>query len=236
MAFTQIIIDFSVVVFGILLALFLNRLNAKRKKRKKIKNILSIISSNMSTDIKNIDKTLNHFEEHEHLLKDVVNGKTNSVKNSPLKENEIKFIQEFLGTFWKVPMEKRGYYLLKDVNIDYELKDDRLLTEIIYMYDNLLEALNLTNKIIENNLERSMMSTINRFPTDTLLKYFLNDFEDRDSIDYDMIDEQLKDKKFRINIALHHSLYYKSYLDLVKKWKIKLEEIIKKINDKKIYS
>ena len=236
MSFTQIIIDFSVVVFGILFALFLNRLNDKRKKEKKIKNILGIISSNMSTDIKNIDKALNHFEEHEHLLKDVINGKTNSVKNSPLKESEIKFIQEFIGTFWRIPMEKRGYYLLKDVNIDYELKDDRLLTEIIYMYDNLIDALNLTNKIIENNLERSMMSTINRLPADTLLKYFSNDFEDRDSIDYDRIDEQLKDKKYRINIALHHSLYYKSYLGMGKIWKIKLEEMIKKINDKKVYS
>ena len=81
-----------------------------------------------------------------------------------------------------------------------------------------------------------MLSTINRLPTDKILKYFSNSYEDRDAINYDMIDEDLKDKKYRINIALHHSLYYKSYLGMVKKWKIKLEEMIKKINDKKVYS
>ena len=236
MSFTQIIIDFSVVVFGILFALFLNRLNDKRKKEKKIKNILGIISSNMSTDIKSIDKMINHLEEHEHLVKDVVNGKIKSVKNSPLKDSEIKFIQEFIGSFWKISMEKRGYYLLKDVNIDYELKDDRLLTEIIDMYDNFIEGFNIISKIVENNIERSMMSTINRLPADTILKKFSNGLENINMINYDMIDEDLKDKKYRINIALHHSLYYKSYLGMVKKWKIKLEEMIKKINDKKVYS
>ena len=235
MSFTQSIIDFSIVVVGILLALFLNKLNGKRKKRKQIKNILSIISSNMNSDIKFIDKMLNHFMEQEYLIKDVIRGKITSSKKSNLNDKEIKFIEEFTGTFWKIPIEKRGYYLLKDVNIDCELKNDRLLTDIISLYDKLVKADDLVSKILENNLERNIRATLNRIPTDNMLKYFIEDFDETNCSNA-MLDEQLKDKKYRIDVATHYSLIYKTHIRFVKEYKEAIEKMIKKINDTQNYS
>ena len=60
----QAIIDFIIVVLGIIFALFLNRINEKRKHKKRIHSIMNIVVNNMNQDLAGIEWTLKHIDHN----------------------------------------------------------------------------------------------------------------------------------------------------------------------------
>ena len=58
----QAIIDFIIVVLGILFALFLNRVNEKRKHKVRIHNIMNIVVVNMNRDLVGIKSILKDID------------------------------------------------------------------------------------------------------------------------------------------------------------------------------
>ena len=230
------VINFSVVVCGILVAFLIDRINDDKRKKKKIKRILEIVISNMKTDIKIIEKITTHLSKHEKLVKDMING---LLALDNLDDDEKEFVTSFTGSAWRLAIDKRGYYLLKDGSIDYELQNDRLLTDIIQTYDRAFEGLSVLDKLIDNHLERSYLSTMNRHKADDILasyqKKFLNDEKmTKESFFYDetFLKLQLKDKNYRLEVAMHYTLVYRAYYRQINNYKSEIKKIIKKIEAK----
>ena len=63
----EIIIEFVVVLFGVLLALSINKINEKKNHRKRICSIMDIVIDNMTMDLKKIKRRIILFEDHSKL-------------------------------------------------------------------------------------------------------------------------------------------------------------------------
>ena len=111
----QAIIDFIIVVLGIIFALFLNRINEKRKHKKRIHSIMNIVVNNMNQDLAGIEWTLKHIDHNLGLFNKLQ-------KKILMGEEELKECMHFAIDYATFSISKRGYNLLKDARIDFEFK------------------------------------------------------------------------------------------------------------------
>ena len=112
--------EILVVVFGVLIAFFINNISAEHNRRKRIKQILEIVKLNFEEDIKNIEVEL---EKLAHKEKSVVNILDSSKDKRKLSGN-IKFeILNFLFNHPTIELQKEGFCILLDY-INDELFDD----------------------------------------------------------------------------------------------------------------
>lgn len=123
--------EILVVVFGVLIAFFINNISAERNRRKRIKQILEIVKLNFEEDIKNIEVEL---EKLEHKEKAVVNILDSSKDKSKLSENIKLEISSFLLNHPTIELQKEGFYLLKDADFNYDIKRNKIVSDIITMY------------------------------------------------------------------------------------------------------
>ena len=123
----EIIIEFIVVLFGVLFALSINKINEKRKHRKRIKNIMDIVVDNMTMDLESIKERIILLEAHSKLYNKFIEQK--NPNDDILKECEGMTVSVAPFT-----ITERGYNLLKDARIDFEFKDSKLITEITRFY------------------------------------------------------------------------------------------------------
>ena len=123
--------EILVVVFGVLIAFFINNISAERNRRKRIKQILEIVKLNFEEDIKNIEIEL---EKLEHKEKVVVNILDSSVDKRKLSENIKLEILSFLLNHPTIELQKEGFYLLKDADFNYDIKRNKIVSDIITMY------------------------------------------------------------------------------------------------------
>ena len=130
----QAIIDFIIVVLGIVFALFLNRINEKRKHKKRIHSIMNIVVTNMNQDLANIEWILKHIDHNRGLFNKLQ-------KKILMSEEELKECMHFAIDYPTFSISKRGYNLLKDARIDFEFKGSELISRIIQLYDSHISML-----------------------------------------------------------------------------------------------
>jgi hypothetical protein len=123
----EIIIEFVVVLFGVLLALSINKINEKKNHRKRICSIMDIVIDNMTMDLKKIKRRIILLEDHSKLYNKFIAQK--NPNDDILKECEWMSVN--VESF---EITTRGYNLLKDARIDFEFKDSKLITEITSFY------------------------------------------------------------------------------------------------------
>tara|TARA_B110000196_G_scaffold273826_1_gene250450 strand:- start:6 stop:656 length:651 start_codon:yes stop_codon:yes gene_type:complete len=124
----QAIIDFIIVVLGILFALFLNRVNEKRKHKARIHNIMNIVVINMNQDLAGIKYILKDIDYKSALFNKLQKGIL-------MSEEELKECMHFAIDYPTHTIGKRGYNLLKDARVDFEFKGSNLISKIIQNYD-----------------------------------------------------------------------------------------------------
>ena len=123
----EIIIEFIVVLFGVLCALSMNTINEKRNHRKRINNIMDIVVDNMTMDLEKIKKRILLLDTHSKLYNKFIEQK--NPNDDILKE--CQWMPVHVPNF---EITARGYNLLKDARIDFEFKDSMLITEITAFY------------------------------------------------------------------------------------------------------
>ena len=144
----QAIIDFIIVVLGILLALFLNRINEKRKHKKRIHGIMTIVVANMNEDLAYIKWVLKDID---HKI-----GLFNKLKKEILmSEEELKECMHFAIDYPTFVMTKRGYNLLNDARVDFEFKGSKLISRIILHYDMYISILERHDNLETNQAEEN---------------------------------------------------------------------------------
>jgi len=123
--------EILVVVLGVLIAFFITKLNRERARKKRIKGILDIIKLNMITDIKSIDKELDLIDKTEKSIIKALDPKNNF---EILSEDERWEVFSFLFIHPTFMIQKEGFYLLRDADFNYDLKKNKILSEIINLY------------------------------------------------------------------------------------------------------
>ena len=146
----QAIIDFIIVVLGILFALFLNRINDKRKHKKRINSIMSIVIKNIKSDLDNIKKCTASLDLDNKKYKIFINEKN--------PDDELLIDCKMIPvSFSYFSPKTRGYLLLKDARIDFDFRDSELITDVVHFYNSWLshiefmkeKILNIASKNIE---------------------------------------------------------------------------------------
>ena len=123
----EIIIEFVVVLFGVLCALSMNKINEKRNHSKRINNIMDIVVDNMTMDLEKIKRRIILLDAHSKIYNKFIEQKN--------PNDDILMECEALPV--SVPLFEittRGYNLLKDARIDFEFKNSKLVTEITHFY------------------------------------------------------------------------------------------------------
>ena len=139
----QAIIDFSIVVLGILVALFLNRINEKRKHKKRINSIMSIVIKNIKSDLDNIKKCTASLDLDNKKYKIFINEKN--------PDDELLIDCKMIPvSFLYFSPKTRGYLLLKDARIDFDFRDSELITDVVHFYNSWLSHLEFIKEKILN--------------------------------------------------------------------------------------
>ena len=109
------ILDIMVVVFGVLIALFINNLNDNRKRKKRMTSILDIVKENMLQDIDMINKEIPRLEEKAVQIRRLLDS---NIKYEELSFDEKKFFHSFLFAYPQtILIQKEGYRLLRDADL-----------------------------------------------------------------------------------------------------------------------
>jgi len=175
----QAIIDFIIVVLGILFALFINKLNERRMHINRINNIMTIVIKDMENDISAIDRGVKSVDL------------ANTLKCKYLESKDIadellincKMIPFHFNTF--VP-QSRGYNLLKDATVNFNFKNSDLITEILHFYDGSLPHINSTQALILNIISNNTEDISKYSWYDSAINY---DSNSKDYLDYMRIDD-----------------------------------------------
>ena len=142
--------EFFVVVFGILSALFINKINQKRNHKKRIHSIMDIVKNDLIKDLKDAEKSIQNINKN-ILFEKVVNG-------DKLTEKEKKQSMDLATNYPSFQVSTRGFNLLKDAKVDFDFKDSDLITEIINLYDMYLDIFKSYSLYLRNNSERNLRS------------------------------------------------------------------------------
>ena len=145
------IFDFIVVVFGVILALFIGKVNEKRKHKSRIHSIMSIISANLNHDLSVVSFHIKDIDR-KFLLLDKLKEK------SLMSEDELKECILLATDYYHFDITKRGYNLLKDARVDFEFKDSVLITDIIGKYDAFLTLFKMHDRLALNISEKNTRS------------------------------------------------------------------------------
>jgi len=133
----EIIIEFAVVLFGVLCALSINKINEKRNHSKRINNIMDIVVDNMTMDLEKIKKRIILLDAHSKLYNKFIEQKNPN-------DDILKKCERMSVTVELFEIETRGYSLLKDARIDFEFNDSILITQITSFYKTWVKVMEQT--------------------------------------------------------------------------------------------
>ena len=129
--------EILLVVIGILIALQINNWNENRNKKNQLDNIYSIVVKNLKTDLINIDKAINFYEDLEIKLDEILTTKyptsfldsineTNFLDCVPCNSNISKFEPFYI--------QEKGVELLKKFDENKSIGINYLSQEVLQFH------------------------------------------------------------------------------------------------------
>ncbi len=209
----QTIIDFIVVVLGILFALLLNKIIEKRAHRKRINNIMNIVTTNLNNDLIRVKKTINSIKSRDKLFNQVISAES-------MNDKEIKESMNLITNYPRFNISNRGYNLLKDSKVDFDFKDSDLISEVIHFYDIYLDGIISYSQYLRDNIERNFRS----FSEYNWGIEFYNDRVTQGYIDY------LRTNEYRAKVSYHYKLMTDPWSNILTSYKDEVKIILEKID------
>ena len=214
----QAIIDFIVVVLGILVALLLNRLISRRAHRKRITNIMNIVTKNLNNDLIRVKETIGRIDNRKKLFNQVIDAES-------MNDKEIKESMKLSTHYYGFSISTRGYNLLKDSKIDFEFKDSDLISEIIDFYDLFLEGIGAYSSYLLKNTDSNFQS----FTEQSWGVEFYKNKVTPGYLDY------LRTDEYRSKVSHHHQFMKGPWKDILVTYQNNVKTFLKKI-DKSTYN
>jgi hypothetical protein len=143
--------EITLIVIGILLALYLDNLNSEKKIRAIEVKILYELNSNLSSSIKSYERAIQAEQMYleNNLL--ILNFLDN---NKPYDESLDKAFGTYYWTISSNPI-KGGYDYLKSKGIEL-ISNDSLRQNISYLFENEFSILKDENEVWANNLQQNI--------------------------------------------------------------------------------
>lgn len=143
--------EIVLIVLGILIALFLNNINADKQARKTEIELLKELQSNLSSNIQILERTLKTEYEYLHYNEMILEYLDH---RKPYDEG----LDPAFGVyFWTVTTNPvmGGYEFLKSKGIDL-ISSDSLRKKISFIFDNEFSILKNENEVWSNNLQQNI--------------------------------------------------------------------------------
>lgn len=208
-----LILEYVLLVSGILLALFIDKLNEKRRHKNRIHSIMSIVIKNFNTDLKNIKKTIRDITIREALYNKIIN-------DEDITEEEIASSMNLSTNYPHFNISNRGYNLLKDARVDFEFQESNLISEITELYDNYIDGITSYSLYLRNNTEKNFSS----FQKKSWGVDFYNNKVTQGYVNY------VKTNEYRSKVAYHYHFMKGPWKDILTKYENEIKKILKKIN------
>ena len=209
----QAIIDFIIVVSGILLALLLNRLISRREHRKRITNIMNIVTNNFNNDLIRVKETIGRIDSREKLFNQVIDAES-------MNDKEIKESMNLTTNYPRFNISTRGYNLLKDSKVDFDFKDSDLISQVVNCYDSYLDGIASYSQYLRDNTERNFRS----FSKHSWGVEFYNDKVTPGYVDY------LRTNEYRAKVSYHYKFMTGPWANILTKYKDQVKIILEKID------
>ena len=209
----QAIIDFIVVVLGILVALLLNKIIERRVHRKRINNIMNIVTNNLNNDLIRVKKTIGSIKSREKLFNQVICAES-------MNDKEIKESMNLITNYPLFNISNRGYNLLKDSKVDFDFNDSDLISEVVHFYDSYLDGITSYSQYLRDNTERNLRS----FSEHAWGVEFYNDKVTPGYVDY------LRTNEYRAKVSYHYKLMTDPWSNILTTYKDQVKIILEKID------
>ena len=128
-----LILEYVLLVSGILLALFIDKLNEKRRHKNRIHSIMNIIIQNMKKDIEKVKEKIKEIDRDNKLYNKFYESRNKT--GEEINDLLIKAHGLAVSVGQLFSVSDRGYHLLKDARVDFEFKDSTLISEIVHYYN-----------------------------------------------------------------------------------------------------
>ena len=185
--------EITLIVIGILLALYLDNLNSEKKLRAVEIKILYELNSNLSSSIKSFERAIQAeqiYLENNLLILNFLDN------NKPYDESLDNAFGTYYWTISSNPI-KGGYDYLKSKGIDL-IRNDSLRQNISYLFENEFPILKEENEVWANNLQQNISYP---YHVDHFRNYYSKDIDnDQGNNEYAKPNEYnalLKDEKFK---------------------------------------
>ena len=129
--------EIVLVVIGILIALSINNWNQSRNKIIQLDNIYSIVDKNFKTDLINIDKVINFYEDLEIKLDEIITTKYPTSFSDSINETNFSDCMpctSHIAFFHSFFMQEKGVELLKKYDENNSIGINDLSQEVIQLH------------------------------------------------------------------------------------------------------
>ncbi len=143
--------EIVLIVVGILIAFYLDNINAEKQAKETETELLSELKSNLVSNIKILERTLeseSQYLSYNEMILDYLDNR---------KPYNRELEKAFGVYFWTVTTNpvKGGYEFLKSKGIDL-ITDDSLRNQISYIFENEFSILKNENEVWSNNLQQNI--------------------------------------------------------------------------------
>jgi len=183
--------EITLIVIGILLALYLDNLNSEKKIRAIEIKILYELNSNLSSSIKSFERAI---QSEQNYLKNNLLILNYLDEKKPYNEDLDRAFGNYYWTITSNPI-KGGYDYLKSKGIDL-ISNDSLRQSISYLFENEFSILKDENEVWANNLQQNISYP---YHVDHFRNYYHEGIDQGDN-EYAKPNEYktlLEDKKFK---------------------------------------
>ena len=213
---TYAIGEIILVVIGILIALSINNWNERRNQERALKNIYAMIADDLEQDIKKIEFVIKNKEKSELIFSRVLN---NSMTKEDYEENPAA--TRIIIGLTDLPLNTRGYYLLKEFRDIPKNDEDRLSSWILDFYQVQNKTLTADDQVRMNDIENTVTDWKNNYS-------WYSDFITQDD-NTNFIEYALNDQDYKNKVANYYLLNYIIYKPVLNNYKEGATLLIKEI-------
>lgn len=216
--------EIILIVAGILIALYLDNQNELQKQDTRLKKVIEVVKSDLRNDLKELNEIIPKYEEHNKLLRQVIQTKYSSSFIDSINQNnldECTVCFPLHTTFNRFSPKNDGYLMLKTMSEPCSDKLNELNHEILIFYNSSTTGLALTEKILA---EMAINNLYDLEKHEWYLPCIRGEYN-RDVLDYLLTSTEYKNK-----LASFQIVSIGNFLELLKEFKQNGEILLKKIN------
>ena len=210
--------EILLVMIGILLALQVNNWNERRNKRKQLNTILSTVSFDLATDTIAANQVIDFYKSNNENSLRIINKEINmdNYKECPLCPSLVTIYRP-------MPIQKKGFELLKNFSNQESVENDTLVTNISQFYTSLTTLIEDSNAFVKTEV----LSNLESFKQhDWFVDWTQGNFSQ------EMIAYFAESEDYRKRVASHNLLAAQNHMRFVEVYKANATEVLRLIDER----